>query len=355
MITKTVKRLVMWLVVLAGLVLAPSASGAANLTSVTPVDHFVRAEWTLPGDDAAFVLDVSNSPSFPDELGTGTSEFVDPIQTSVTTTLPLPGGNYYARVGSFPCVNNPPCDLVYSNVVPVTIRSDAATLQSASLTGGVLSATWSLPSAASAMFLEVSRYLDRGYRGFADVVYETSLGFDETAFSEPVSLPPGLYYIHVATIPTSTLDLCLNVINGCAYEFSNIGSVRVGSASSGSQPAGAAGGAADKTVSLGAITAKSKQDIDKLSITLNAGEAVKVKLSGSVNVPGASKVYRFKSVSKAIGAGVKTKLSLKLPAKGRKAVKKALKRKKLKAKLTLVITDAAGNAQTKKYTVRLKR
>ena len=36
-------------------------------------------------------------------------------------------------------------------------------------------------------------------------------------------------------------------------------------------------------------------------------------------------------------------------------MKKALKRKKrLKAKLTLVVTDNAGNAQTKKYTVRLR-
>ena len=208
------------------------------------------------------------------------------------------------------------------------------------------------------MFLEVSKYLDRGYRGFFDVVYDAPLGFDETAFSAPLSLPPGLYFIHVATIPTSTLDLCLNVINGCAYEFSNLGSLRVPSASSSASsssatPSGGAAGA-DKVVSLGAITASKSQDVDKLSITLNAGEAVKVKLSGSVSVSGASKVYRFKTVNKSVGAG-KTKLSLKLAKKAKRAVKKGLRRKKrLKAKLTLVVTDNAGNAQTKKYTVRLK-
>ncbi len=114
--------------------------------------------------------------------------------------------------------------------------------------------------------------------------------------------------------------------------------------------------AADKVLALGAVTASSSQKFDKLSITLNPGEAVSAKLSGTVSVPGGSKVFRFTTVSKSIGAGVKTKLSLKLPKKGKKAVKKALKRKKkLKAKLTLVITDAAGNAKTKKYTVRLKR
>jgi hypothetical protein len=107
-------------------------------------------------------------------------------------------------------------------------------------------------------------------------------------------------------------------------------------------------------LALGAVTAFSSQDVDKLSITLNPGEAVKVKLSGSVNVPGASKIFRFKTVSKSLGTG-KTKLSLKLASKARKVVKRGLRRKqKLKAKLTLVVTDNAGNTQTKKYTVRLK-
>jgi len=47
--------------------------------------------------------------------------------------------------------------------------------------------------------------------------------------------------------------------------------------------------------------------------------------------------------------------TLKLPKKGKKAVKRALKRKKkLKAKLTLTVTDSAGNSKTTKYTVRLK-
>jgi hypothetical protein len=96
--------------------------------------------------------------------------------------------------------------------------------------------------------------------------------------------------------------------------------------------------------------------VDKLGVTLSPGEAVKAKLSGSVNVPGASKLYRFKTVNKSLAAGKKTKLSLKLARKAKRVVKRALRRgKRLKAKLTLVVTDAAGNAQTKKYAVRLKR
>ena len=344
---------VLGVIAIASLVMVASASGAANLTSVTTANHLVTANWTLPATDSALMLEVSLFPDFPDELGTGTGELVGPNAETATTSDPLPGGRYYARVVTFPCAANPPCDPVYSNVLQVAIPSDAATIQSASLTGGVLSAAWSLPPAASAYYLEVSRLPDRGYFGFLDFpVYEAELGFDETAYSAPLSLPPGLYFLHVVTTPT--LDSCLTVINGCAFEFSNIASMRVPSPSPPSQPVTPSGGGADKTVSLGAITASSKQDVDKLAITLNAGEAVKVKLSGSVNVPGASKVYRFKTVNKSLGAG-KTKLSLKLASKAKKAVKRALKRKKrLKAKLTLVVTDNAGNARTKKYTVRLK-
>jgi hypothetical protein len=111
----------------------------------------------------------------------------------------------------------------------------------------------------------------------------------------------------------------------------------------------------DKVLALGAVTAASSQDVDKLRIALNPGEAVTAKLSGTVSVPGGAKVYRFTTVSKSIGAGAKTTLSLKLPSKGKKAVKKALKRKKrLKAKLILIVTDSAGNSKTSKYSVRLK-
>jgi hypothetical protein len=332
--------------------LAPTASGAANLTSVTSANHRVTANWTLPATDSAVMIEVSLFPTFPDELGTGTGELVGPDATTGTTSDPLPGGHYYVRVVTFPCAANPPCDPVYSNLGEVTIPSDAAKLLSVTQSGGVVSAAWSLTPAASAFALEVSTYPDRGVFGFLEPpVIEDALGFTETSYTAPAPLPPGLYYVHVITTPT--LDSCLNVINGCAFEFSNLVAVRVPGATSSAQSAQPPP-AVDKVVSLGAITASSKQDVDKLSITLNTGEAVKVKLSGSVSVSGASKVYRFKTVNKSVGAG-KTKLSLKLASKAKKVVKRALRRKKrLRAKLTLVVTDNAGNAQTKKYTVRLK-
>jgi hypothetical protein len=97
--------------------------------------------------------------------------------------------------------------------------------------------------------------------------------------------------------------------------------------------------------------------VDKLGITVSPGENLTATLSGSVRVPGASKVFKFKTVTQSVAArvGPGTRLALKLSGKAKRAVKRALKRKKiLKAKLKLLLTDAAGNKKTFKYKVRLK-
>ena len=109
-------------------------------------------------------------------------------------------------------------------------------------------------------------------------------------------------------------------------------------------------------LALGAVTASSSQKVDKLSITLNPGEAISAKLSGTVSVPGGIEGLPLQVGQQVDRRGRQDEALAEASGKGKKAVKRALKRKKkLKAKLTLVITDAAGNAQTKKYTVRLKR
>ena len=85
--------------------------------------------------------------------------------------------------------------------------------------------------------------------------------------------------------------------------------------------------ALDKVLALGAIKASSSQDVDKLGITLTRARLSTVKLSGSVNVPGASKVYRFKTVNRC-SKPARARLQLKLASKAKRAVKRALRRKK---------------------------
>ena len=98
------------------------------------------------------------------------------------------------------------------------------------------------------------------------------------------------------------------------------------------------------------------QDIDKLGLTVLLDEIADVTVTGSVSVPGASKVYRIKKVTKRVAAGTRTRIGLKLSKKARKAIKKALKNgQKLKAKLNITAKDLAGQRTVKRASVKLKR
>jgi hypothetical protein len=231
-----------------------------------------------------------------------------------------------------------------------------AVLGSATQSGGALSVSWSLPAGTESWALEVARSPD----GFLDPVTVVELARDQTsATTEP--LPPGTYYVHVVSTPS--YDICVNSPAHflCSFDVSEALRVVVPAVGAAAAPASPSPSVApkftvgpDTVLALGAVKAASVQDVDKLRVTVNAGETVKVKLSGSVNVPGAAKVYRFKTVSKSVEAG-ETRLAPKLARKAKRNVKRALRRKRrLRARLTLVVTDMAGNSQTKRYAVRLR-
>ena len=359
------------LVVAIALLVAPQTASAGQsplLFRLSQANGVFGAEWNLQPGTSAWKLEVS-SDTTEDQNGYWLNGFtvdLEPAQTSAT--VDVPAGLNYARVITTSTLDvcnvdqtDPLCIPEFSNVESITMVSRVVTLArltGVSQAGGVISANWDLPASTDAFEVQVSTSaLVRPSGFFKDEILFSVVPRRATSFTfDPLdALPLGVYYVHILTTPT--YDICaLNADDqACIFDYSNTLPITVVPPGSTPPPPPASlAAAADKVVSLGAIAAKSTQDVDKLSITLNAGEAVKVKLSGSVNVPGASKVYRFKPVNKSVGAG-KTKLSLKLAGKAKKAVKGALKRRKrLKAKLTLVVTDNAGNAQTKKYSVRLK-
>jgi hypothetical protein len=112
----------------------------------------------------------------------------------------------------------------------------------------------------------------------------------------------------------------------------------------------------DLTAPKQTVKARKKQRTASLSISLTLNEAAAVTLDGSVNVPGASKTVKFKTLKKSVGANQTTKLKPKLSKKNGKRVKKALKNgKKLTAKFKIKATDAAGNSSNSKLKIRLKR
>jgi peptidoglycan/xylan/chitin deacetylase (PgdA/CDA1 family) len=112
---------------------------------------------------------------------------------------------------------------------------------------------------------------------------------------------------------------------------------------------------ADKVTAFASLSVKSRQDVDKLFVTASMAEAGTLSAAGSVNVPGASKVHRFKKVSAKAVPGTVVKLRLRLSKKSLKAVKRALRHhRKLKAKIRITARDAAGNSKSAKRSVRLK-
>ena len=85
-------------------------------------------------------------------------------------------------------------------------------------------------------------------------------------------------------------------------------------------------------------------------------EAGTLTATGSVNVPGgASKVHRFKPVTRKVAANLAVKLSPSLSSRSLRIIKRALKqRKKLTARITLTATDPSGNTAVQKRTIRLR-
>jgi hypothetical protein len=93
----------------------------------------------------------------------------------------------------------------------------------------------------------------------------------------------------------------------------------------------------------------------RISFLATASETATGTATGTMSVPKASKVVRFKTATLALSAGKLTKVTLKLSSKDAAAVRKALRRKSLRAKITLTMKDASGNSGTKKFTLKLSR
>ena len=78
--------------------------------------------------------------------------------------------------------------------------------------------------------------------------------------------------------------------------------------------------------------------------------------SGSVSVPGAGKLVRFKTARREAGPDVRTKVKLKLSKRGLRAIRRALgQRRRLKTRIQVGATDPARIRSVTKGTVYLKR
>ena len=238
---------------------------------------------------------------------------------------------------------------------------------------------WTLPANVSSQFIQTSDSSETTLDGyFRHVESFSTFPPDQTSFTDPFEFQPGLYYLHVAGH-----DKRCTGFNCPSIEFSEIMTFQIPAGTSAAQAAVAppsyraasaaiscsdagsgsgvklpdtsGGPGPDRVRPFETLSFAPVQDIDKLFVRARMSEAGTLTARASVSVPGASRRYRFKSVSRSVKANVQTKLRLKLQRKQRKVVKRALKRgKRLKAKITVTATDKARNKRSQKATIRLK-
>jgi hypothetical protein len=113
--------------------------------------------------------------------------------------------------------------------------------------------------------------------------------------------------------------------------------------------------AIDKTAPTQSLKYRKRQRLKKLAITVKVTEASVLEGAGSVNVPGASKRLKFRTVKRNVAANSSTKLAMKLSKRNYRRALRALRRKRLTARLTVKATDAARNTATAKAAIKLKR
>src|SRR4051794_19281280 len=198
---------------------------------------------------------------------------------------------------------------------------------------------WGLPANVISQFIQTSRSPNVDEFGyFPTVVTFNTVGVDQTAFEDPFGFPAGTYYSHVAGH-----DKRCNGANCPHIEFSDVMSFDVAppaavatagvadqrsaaSAAIDCSGAGSGGGPGplpsttggpgpDRVRPLQNLTFAPVQDVDKLFIRARMSEPGTLRARGTVSAGGASKVYRFKTVSRSVAPNAFTKLRLRLTKK----------------------------------------
>ena len=190
--------------------------------------------------------------------------------------------------------------------------------------------------------------------------------FRDGSFAQPTSMYSSAWKVSRTFASAESLEYY------CSFHESvdMVGTVVV-TPSSSTSPGGGGGGGGGGTTTTPASTFQDKvRPKLKLSgaatqrivanrglvVTVRVDEASTITARASVNVPGASRVLKLKSVKRKIDASGPAKLKLRASNKVRKTIASALKRKsRLKARVSVEARDAAGNSRTSRRTIAIKR
>jgi hypothetical protein len=91
-----------------------------------------------------------------------------------------------------------------------------------------------------------------------------------------------------------------------------------------------------------------------ISFLVTTDEAATGVVSATVNLGKTAKVMRFGRARVSLKAGKLSKLTLKLPKKKIRSVRRVLRKKRLAARVTLTARHAAANTSTKRLNLKLR-
>jgi plastocyanin len=186
---------------------------------------------------------------------------------------------------------------------------------------------------------------------------EHNVAFDDGSFTAPMPPSASMWMVSRTFNQTGTFRYYCQ-IHGGSGGMGMSGTVTVTGAGGASPPSTGPPTVYPKDTAkpVASLSTPSKQDVDKLYVKASMNEAGALTAEGSVSVPsGAAKVYRFKTATRAVAANTVAKLRLKLSKNSLRAVKRALRHRKLRAKVTVTAKDGAGNRTFEKRTIRLTR
>jgi hypothetical protein len=166
-----------------------------------------------------------------------------------------------------------------------------------------------------------------------------------TSWTSPV-LPNGIWYVHIGAYELGencTVDDDGNL--KCPTDWSPTVTVRIGP---GSGPS-----VRDTVTEFKSLRVAARQKLAKLRVRASMAERGRITVRGTVRVP---KSFKLRAVSVPARANKEVTVAVKLPKKAVSAATRALERgQKVRAILTIVAKDTAGNRKSAKRSVRLIR
>ena len=110
----------------------------------------------------------------------------------------------------------------------------------------------------------------------------------------------------------------------------------------------------DRTRPVTTLGGRRRQRLSRLSVTVRVNEAATVVATGAVKV--GNRRHRLRRVQRALRAGEKVRLKLKLSRKGRSSARAALALgRKVRAAVSVTATDTSGNKSVRRRNIRVTR